>query len=59
MLLLGDLGINIAGMQVGRDVKGGMALTALTVDSAITPDVLEAITGAIGADMARRVDLAD
>ena len=57
--LLGDLGINIAGMQVGRDVKGGKALTALTVDSAITPDVLEAITGAIGADMARRVDLAD
>ncbi len=57
--LLGDLGINIAGMQVGRDVKGGKALIALTVDSAITPDVLEAITGAIGADMARRVDLAD
>jgi D-3-phosphoglycerate dehydrogenase len=55
--LLGDLGINIAGMQVGRDAKGGEALTALTVDSAITPEILDQITQAIGADMARRVDL--
>jgi D-3-phosphoglycerate dehydrogenase len=55
--LLGDLNINIAGMQVGRNTKGGTALTALTVDCAITPDVLDAISGAIGADMARRIDL--
>ena len=55
--LLGDLGINIAGMQVGRHAKGGRALTALTVDSAINPEVLDQITAAIGADMARRVDL--
>ena len=57
--LLGDLGINIAGMQVGRDAKGGKALTALTVDSAINPEVLDQITAAIGADTARRVDLDD
>jgi D-3-phosphoglycerate dehydrogenase len=55
--LLGDLGINIAGMQVGRDAKGGKALIALTVDSAINPEILDQIAEAIGADMARRVDL--
>ena len=35
--LLGDAGINIAGMQVGRHEKGGKALIALTVDSASRP----------------------
>ncbi len=34
--LLGDEQVNIVGMQVGRDVKGGRALIALTVDSAIS-----------------------
>ena len=33
--LLGDTGINIAGMQVSRDERGGHALMALTVDSAV------------------------
>ena len=33
--LLGEQGINIAGMQVGRTGAGGDALTVLTVDSAI------------------------
>lgn len=55
--LLGDLDINIASMQVGRSTKGGKALIALTVDSAITADVLESIVKEIGADMGRRVDL--
>ncbi|MGH3387871.1 MAG: phosphoglycerate dehydrogenase [Actinomadura sp.] len=55
--LLGDLDINIAGMQVGRNERGGKALIALTVDSAITPDLLEAISAEIGADMGRRIDL--
>ena len=57
--LLGDAGINIAGMQVGRAEKGGKALIALTVDSALTQDLIEAIIEAIGADRGRRVDLAD
>jgi D-3-phosphoglycerate dehydrogenase len=57
--LLGDAGVNIAGMQVGRDEKGGTALIALTVDSALGPDLTDAITAEIGADQGRRVDLAD
>ncbi|GAA1823427.1 phosphoglycerate dehydrogenase [Actinomadura chokoriensis] len=55
--LLGDEQVNIAGMQVGRDVKGGKALIALTVDSAIQPQLVDAITKEVGADMGRRVDL--
>ena len=57
--LLGDARINIAGMQVGRDEKGGKALIALTVDSAIAPEMIDAIALEIGADQGRRVDLDD
>jgi len=55
--ILGSEGINIAGMQVSRDVRGGHALIALTVDSAIPPVVLEDITATIGAVVGRTVDL--
>ncbi|HET7902295.1 MAG TPA: phosphoglycerate dehydrogenase [Candidatus Nanopelagicales bacterium] len=55
--LLGDAGINIAGMQVSRDEAGGQALIALTVDSAIPADVLAAMAQEIGATSARSVDL--
>lgn len=55
--ILGDAMINIAGMQVSRDTKGGHALVALTVDSAIPHTVLEAIVAAIGAEGGRTVDL--
>ncbi len=57
--ILGDHGINIASMQVARDVKGGKALIALTVDSAIPADVIDQIGAEIGADSGRSVDLAD
>jgi D-3-phosphoglycerate dehydrogenase len=57
--LLGEAGINIAGMQVSRDTKGGHALVAMTVDSAIPGAVLEEIVGAIGAESGRQVDLED
>jgi D-3-phosphoglycerate dehydrogenase len=57
--LLGDAGINIAGMQVGRDAKGGKALIALTVDSALGPELTDAIAEEIGADQGCRVDLDD
>ena len=56
--LLGDAGINIAGMQVSRDEKGGHALMALTIDSAVPPAVLAGIADAIGAHSGRAVDLA-
>ncbi len=41
--ILGDAGVNIAGMQVSRDEKGGQALVALSVDSAVPAEVLEEI----------------
>jgi D-3-phosphoglycerate dehydrogenase / 2-oxoglutarate reductase len=55
--ILGDADVNIAGMQVSRDRKGGKALVALSVDSAIAPTVLDDIAGAVQADTARTVDL--
>jgi D-3-phosphoglycerate dehydrogenase / 2-oxoglutarate reductase len=57
--ILGDAQVNIAGMQVSRDAKGGLALMALTVDSAIPPSVLHEIVEAIGAISGRCVDLDD
>ena len=46
-------------MQVSRDEKGGMALVALSVDSAVPADVLERIREAIYADQMRGVDLSE
>jgi D-3-phosphoglycerate dehydrogenase len=56
--ILGESDINIAGMQVSRDRKGGKALVALSVDSSISPAVLDDIATAVKADTARTVDLA-
>jgi D-3-phosphoglycerate dehydrogenase / 2-oxoglutarate reductase len=55
--ILGAQGINIAGMQVCRDARGGHALIVLTVDSALPPAVLDEITSSIGAVVGRAVDL--
>jgi D-3-phosphoglycerate dehydrogenase len=55
--LLGDAGVNIAGMQVSRDSVGGHALVALSVDSAIPPEALAEIEQAIDATSLRAVDL--
>ena len=41
--ILGDAEVNIAGMQVSRDAKGGHALVALSVDSAIPAEALAEI----------------
>ncbi|MDP9849447.1 phosphoglycerate dehydrogenase [Streptosporangium lutulentum] len=57
--ILGDHSINIASMQVARDVKGGKALIALTVDTAIPQNVVDQIGAEIGADSGRSVDLAE
>jgi D-3-phosphoglycerate dehydrogenase len=57
--ILGDAQVNIAGMQVARDSKGGHALVALSVDSAIPGDVLEEISQAMEAVSARTVDLTE
>lgn len=55
--ILGDAGINIAGMQVARDAKGGDALVALSVDSPIAAETLSEIEHAIDASSVRAVDL--
>jgi D-3-phosphoglycerate dehydrogenase len=57
--VLGEAGVNIAGMQVSRDRRGGHALVAMTVDSAIPAAVLDDIVREIGAETARQVDLTD
>jgi len=57
--ILGSEGINIAGMQVCRDTRGGHALIVLTVDSAIPALVLDDISSTIGAVVGRTVDLED
>ena len=57
--ILGEAQVNIAGMQVARDTKGGHALVALSVDSAIPAAVLEEIAVAIDAASVRAVDLGE
>ena len=57
--ILGEAQVNIAGMQVARDAKGGHALVALSVDSAIPAAVLEEISVAMGAASVRAVDLSE
>jgi D-3-phosphoglycerate dehydrogenase len=55
--VLGRQEINIAGMQVCRHAQGGDALMVLSVDSAVRADLLGEIAAAIGAGLARVVDL--
>jgi D-3-phosphoglycerate dehydrogenase / 2-oxoglutarate reductase len=55
--ILGAEGINIAGMQVSREVAGGHALISLTVDSPIRSDVVARIAEAIGAHEGRSLSL--
>ncbi|GHE76176.1 phosphoglycerate dehydrogenase [Streptomyces lavendulocolor] len=55
--ILGQAGINIAGMQVSRSVPGGEALIALSVDNTVPPDVVGEIAQEIGATSARTVSL--
>nr|WP_246283444.1 phosphoglycerate dehydrogenase [Nocardioides perillae] len=55
--VLGDAGVNIAGMQVARNAKGGNALVALSVDTAIPAETLADIETTIEADTVRAVDL--
>jgi len=55
--ILGEHGINIAGMQVSRDVAGGHALIALTVDHPLPADVVDQIVASIGAHTGRALTL--
>jgi D-3-phosphoglycerate dehydrogenase len=55
--ILGEHGINIATMEVGRKAAGGDALMGLTVDSPVPPEVLRTIADAIDAHTIRAVTL--
>ncbi|MGZ4437808.1 MAG: ACT domain-containing protein, partial [Nocardioidaceae bacterium] len=57
--ILGAADVNIGGMQVARETKGGHALVALSVDSAIPAPVLEEIKQAMNAVSVRAVDLTE
>lgn len=55
--LLGEAGLNIAGMQVARAEAHGEALAVLTVDAEVPAGVLADIASEIGAVSARTVSL--
>jgi D-3-phosphoglycerate dehydrogenase len=57
--IVGEAGINIATMDVGRRSTGGTALMGLTLDSPVTPDVVERIRSEIDAGPARFIVLPD
>jgi D-3-phosphoglycerate dehydrogenase len=55
--ILGDAGINIGSMQVGRKEAGGTALMGITVDTPIEKDLLAKIRESAGMDDAWSVEL--
>jgi D-3-phosphoglycerate dehydrogenase len=55
--LLGQAGVNIAGMQVSRTSEGGATLMVLTVDSAIPSGTLDEIADVVGASQVRAAHL--
>jgi D-3-phosphoglycerate dehydrogenase len=57
--ILGEASINIAGMQVSREAKGGQALVGMTVDTAVPADLMQRMLAEIGAEFGRAVDLDD
>ncbi len=42
-MIIGEAGINIANLMLGRDVQGGRALTVLNLDSSVPPETLKKI----------------
>jgi D-3-phosphoglycerate dehydrogenase len=55
--VLGESGINIASMEVGRREAGGLALMGLAVDSPIPPEILDRIVETVGMKSARSIML--
>lgn len=56
--VLGEQGINIAGMQVARDEARAEAVAVINIDSALPSGVLDVVGAAIGASVAREINLA-
>ncbi|MGI8613136.1 MAG: phosphoglycerate dehydrogenase [Nocardioidaceae bacterium] len=55
--VLGAAEINIAGMQVSRDRRGGQALVAMAVDSPVPAELAEQVRHAMDASSVRLVNL--
>lgn len=55
--ILGEKGVNIAGMQVSQNTKQGSALAVLAIDAALPAGVLDTISAEVGATLAAEVDL--
>lgn len=55
--VLGSAGVNIGGMQVARNEAGGEALMAITVDSALSAEIIATVQRETGADFVRSVNL--
>jgi D-3-phosphoglycerate dehydrogenase len=55
--MLGQSGVNIAGMVVGRDEVGGRAVSVLTLDGVVPADLVAALRTAIQADRLVYADL--
>ncbi|MCF8564519.1 phosphoglycerate dehydrogenase [Alicyclobacillus tolerans] len=56
-MLLGNAGVNIAAMQVGRRETGGEAVMVLSVDKLVPTDVVKAISNISGIRLVRAIDL--
>lgn len=57
--VLGEQGVNIAGMDVSRQAEGGEALAILTLDAALPAGVAQQVGDAIGATKVCGIDLED
>lgn len=56
---LGEVGINIAGLQVARPDASGRALSVLTVDSPVPDHLLDEMREAVAADLFRQIELTE
>ena len=55
--ILGEAGVNIAGLQIARDEKNGTALSVLSVDAPVEESLIGALRGAIGAETLSTISL--
>jgi D-3-phosphoglycerate dehydrogenase len=57
--LIGEAGVNIANLMLGRDARGGQALTVLNLDAPLSDAVLEAVSRVPRVSEVRLVSLAE
>jgi len=56
--IIGEAGVNIANLMLGRDARGGRALTVLNLDAPLSDDIMEKIIHVPHVKEARLVQLA-